>query len=157
MNDKEFQNVVDTTLDQIRSTLAAKGAEYVPDNAVSRFHNFELAAALNEQLSTEALWGFLTKHIVSLSDMVKIEPCESTLGKWDEKINDAIVYLLLLKGIVTEAHDRPITTEKGMKSIFSEKFHKVEDETQIVINVSNPVLPPMAVHTNDNKLSKSKY
>lgn len=157
MNDKEFQNVVDTTLDQIRSTLAAKGAEYVPDNAVSRFHNFELAAALNEQLSTEALWGFLTKHIVSLSDMVKIEPCESTMSKWDEKINDAIVYLLLLKGVVTEAHDRPITTEKGMKPIFSEKFHKVEDETQIVINVSNPVLPPMAVHTNDNKLSKSKY
>lgn len=102
MNSQEFETVVDATLQQVRDLLIQKGAEYVPEGEPSRFHNFEVAAEFNQQLSTEALWGFLTKHLVSLADMVKTESSEASLMKWDEKINDAIVYLLLLKGIVVE-------------------------------------------------------
>lgn len=102
MDGPEFEAVVDATLEKVRDLLIHKGAEYVPEGEPSRFHNFEVAAAFNQQLSTEALWGFLTKHLVSLADMVKTESSEASMMKWDEKINDAIVYLLLLKGIVVE-------------------------------------------------------
>lgn len=102
MNSQEFEEVVDSTLQKVRDLLIQKGAEYVPEGEPSRFHNFETAAAFNHQLSTEALWGFLTKHLVSLSDMVKTESSNASMMKWDEKINDAIVYFLLLKGIVVE-------------------------------------------------------
>ena len=102
MDGPEFEAVVDATLEKVRDLLIRKGAEYVPEGEPSRFHNFEVAAAFNQQLSTEALWGFLTKHLVSLADMVKTESSEASMMKWDEKINDAIVYLLLLKGIVVE-------------------------------------------------------
>lgn len=102
MNGKEFDELVNKQLAVVRETLASKGEEYVPEGEPTRFHNFDVSAAFNQQLRTEALWGFLTKHLVSLSDMVKTESTDSTLAKWDEKITDSIVYLLLLKGIVTE-------------------------------------------------------
>lgn len=134
MNEKDFQKVVDGTIDQVMKTLAAKGDEYVPEKATSRFHNFEVSAALNQQLPTEALWGFLTKHIVSLSDMVKIDSADTPMAKWDEKINDAIIYLLLLKGIVTSQKDvLPKTKGKADKGI--------------VIHVDEPNLPPLIIHT----------
>lgn len=102
MNGKEFDELVNKQLAIVRETLASKGEEYVPEGEPTCFHIFDVSAAFNQQLRTEALWGFLTKHLVSLSDMVKTESTDSTLAKWDEKINDSIVYLLLLKGIVVE-------------------------------------------------------
>ena len=139
MNEQEFQKVIDTTIKQVLSTMAAKGVEYVPEEVTSRFHNFEVSAALNQQLPTEALWGFLTKHIVSLSDMVKVPPTESSMAKWDEKINDAIIYLLLLKGIATEAHI-------GDSASARQSEENAESLPKIVVNITAPVLPPTIIH-----------
>lgn len=102
MNNPEFNEVVDKVLARVRDLLVLKGDEYVPDGEPNRFHNFETAAAFNNQLSTEALWGFLTKHLVSLSDMVKVESTDYSMSRWDEKVTDALVYLVLLYGIVTK-------------------------------------------------------
>ncbi|QYC53975.1 hypothetical protein SEA_NITHYA_54 [Gordonia phage Nithya] len=106
MKSEQFQHLVETTLNDVRQTLHAKGVEYVPGGEEQdRFHNFEISAAFNQQRSTEALWGFLTKHLVSLSDMVKVDSTDHTMEKWEEKIHDAIIYLILLKGIVKENDD----------------------------------------------------
>lgn len=110
MDSQEFNKVVDKALAHVREVLVAKGDEYVPEGEPSRFHNFETAAAFNHQLSTEALWGFLTKHLVSLSDMVKVESTEYALARWDEKITDSLVYLILLYGIVNE-NDKDLRTK----------------------------------------------
>lgn len=49
--------------------------------------------------------GMLTKHLVSLSDMCgKTESLGATypVAAWEEKIGDAINYLVLLEAIVKE-------------------------------------------------------
>lgn len=104
MNGQEFDALVIKFTDEVRDTLITKGTEYVPSGQkeVSRFHNFEISAAFNQQHSTEALWGFLTKHLVSLGDMVKKDSRAQPMEVWDEKLGDAMAYLILLKGIVTE-------------------------------------------------------
>lgn len=106
MQSEQFNHLVETTLNDVRQILVAKGIEYVPGGEEQdRFHNFEVSAAFNQQRTTEALWGFLTKHLVSLSDMVKVDSTDHTMEKWEEKIHDAIIYLILLKGIVKENDD----------------------------------------------------
>lgn len=103
MESEVFNQLVEDTLDEVKAILVRKGVEYVPGGEEQdRFHNFEISAAFNQQRSTEALWGFLTKHLTSLSDMVKVDSTDHDLGKWEEKLHDAIIYLILLKGIVTE-------------------------------------------------------
>lgn len=102
MDSKEFDEFLEMTFDHIRDMLASKGAEYVPGTAkISRFHNFQIGAGLNQQTIEQVLWGFVTKHIVSLSDMVKKPASESKLEAWDEKIGDVINYMILLKAMVT--------------------------------------------------------
>lgn len=111
MNYEEFDQFLEETFESTRKVLASKGEEYAGDSS-SRFHNFEIAAALNRELPEEALWGFVTKHIVSLSDMVVI-PEHATLAAWDEKIGDVINYMILLKGMVRrhDANKRKIETD----------------------------------------------
>lgn len=131
----DFDFVVDETLKEIRELLITKGAEYVPENATGRFHNFDKGAAFNEQLPTEALWGYLTKHLVSLSDMVKTPSNETPLEKWNEKINDSITYLLLLKGMVFEISEMKL----------NEKKDSIKD-IPIVVNEVKSTRPEMVIH-----------
>lgn len=106
MDAKTFDEFLDLTLERIREVLASKGAEYVPGEAeVSRFHNFEKAAALNEESIEQALWGFVSKHIVSLSDMVQVDSTEHALAAWDEKIGDVLNYMILLRAMVHHNHN----------------------------------------------------
>lgn len=103
MESEVFNQLVEDTLEEVKAILVRKGVEYVPGGEEQdRFHNFEISAAFNQQRTTEALWGFLTKHLTSISDMVKVDSTDHDLGKWEEKLHDAIIYLILLKGIVTE-------------------------------------------------------
>ena len=140
----DFDFVVDGTLKEIRDLLITKGAEYVPEDASGRFHNFDKGAAFNEQLPTEALWGYLTKHLVSLSDMVKVPSNETPLAKWDEKINDSIAYLLLLKGIVFE------------RSEFKLDEHSSKNN-DIVIHVTEPNVPSMVIHNRPNNADSYRF
>lgn len=123
MESAVFNQLVEDTLAEVKQILVAKGVEYVPGGEEQdRFHNFEISAAFNQQRSTEALWGFLTKHLVSLSDMVKVDSTDHTMAKWDEKIHDAIIYLILLKGIVTENDDKMEQLKSKAVNISTEKI-----------------------------------
>lgn len=104
MQQEDFDAFLEDRFDHIRSVLAHKGSEYVADEP-SRFHNFNTAAAFNDETPERALWGMLTKHLVSLSDMVKAESTDHPGYIWDEKIGDAINYLLLLWGMTSYHRD----------------------------------------------------
>lgn len=108
MKREDFDAFLEERFDHIRAVLASKGAEYVPEEEnveggveeQSRFHNFYIAAAFNSETPERALWGMLTKHLVSLSDLVQMESADTPLYIWDEKLTDAINYLLLLHAMV---------------------------------------------------------
>ena len=102
MHSQDFARVFDAQIARSMDVLKTKGDEYATENDV--LHNFKAAAGLNNVPESEALWGMITKHIVSLSDMVKHNPNDFEMAVWDEKITDSINFLILLKAIAVEAH-----------------------------------------------------
>ena len=64
-----------------------------------RLHNFHIAAAMNGCTTEAALWGLLTKHIISLRDLC-LGVTKGDAAMWREKITDTINYLILLAGAV---------------------------------------------------------
>lgn len=99
MDAKSFDEVFETTVESSRKVLVTKAGEYAAGN--DRLHNFKKAAALIGCTPDQALWGFLTKHLVSLSDMVESDE-DYSYERWDEKIGDSINYLILLRAVVED-------------------------------------------------------
>lgn len=99
MNAEEFERIFEQVVGQSRDVLVAKAAEYATDT--DRLHNFKKAAVITDSTPNQALWGFLVKHLVSLSDMVSSDKTY-TDAQWDEKIGDSINYLILLRAQVAD-------------------------------------------------------
>lgn len=99
MHHTQFDNIIASTFERAETTLTLKSAAYSSES--DRLHNFRIAAALNDCTMEQALWGMLTKHIVSIRDMVHSNYSFAS-DVWDEKIGDAINYLALLKVITVE-------------------------------------------------------
>ena len=99
MNGETFERISKQQIEKCFDTLNAKATEYSAGQ--DRLHNFKLAAELQQCNPKKALAGMMVKHVVSVFDMCMSEQIfPSTL--WDEKINDTINYLLLLKALELE-------------------------------------------------------
>lgn len=94
-----FKTVVENQLDRSREVLLGKAEEY--SSAQDRLHNFRVAAKLQGVSEKEALGGMMSKHTVSIFDMIRDDE-DVNLAMWDEKITDHINYLLLLRAMVAE-------------------------------------------------------
>jgi hypothetical protein len=106
MNQEDFDKIVERRLILVKDTLCKKGKEYAPDH--DKLHNFKAAASLLGCTPEEALLGFLTKHIISVVDMVKAGGHPAPYMA-DEKIGDCINYLILLESIWDEKRLAPVT------------------------------------------------
>ncbi len=102
MTFKEFEKLLDLRIMKTREVLAAKNREYASDT--DKLYNFKRAAAMLGCSDEEALLGMLAKHLVSIIDMVQNKR-EAIYPLWDEKIGDAINYLILLEAIVVEKNN----------------------------------------------------
>lgn len=105
MTPERFKQIVDARLAHCREVLTAKGEEYSRDG--DRLHNFKSAGRKRGCTPEKSLLGMDDKHTVSIDDIVEdLEmgklPTVSTLN---EKISDAINYLLLLEGLIVERMD----------------------------------------------------
>lgn len=102
MKAEKFNEVVEERISKIKSTLVRKAAEYSSDD--DRLHNFKVAARINGETPEKALWGMMSKHLVSVIDIIS----GTSAGKLpnadmrDEKIGDAINYLILLEALLIE-------------------------------------------------------
>lgn len=103
MTNENFDKSVMERFDKCISLLDTKQTEYSGE-APDRLQVFKTAAALQNINPKAALAGMLAKHIVSIYDMC-FDKKTYTPEKWDEKINDAINYLLLLGAIVEEENN----------------------------------------------------
>jgi hypothetical protein len=99
----DFGSIVEEQIRSIRGMLGTKAAEYA--TTADRLHNFKEAAKLLRCTPAEACMGFAAKHVVSVVDIVKSSAAgqHSTQAVLDEKIGDAINYLILLKALLIEA------------------------------------------------------
>lgn len=129
MKRETFNKVVDLQLNRCRSLLVSKGEEYAPDKAEThdmsiveqddgqlafafavddRLQAFKKAARIMNTTPKIALLGMLSKHLVSVTDMIT-DNQHYDLERWDEKITDSMNYLILLRALVEEEeakHDR---------------------------------------------------
>lgn len=82
--------------------LASKACEYASDE--DRLHNFKAAAELEGDTPAEALRGMLRKHWVSIADLVWSDTIgeKPSFAMIDEKIGDAVNYLILLEALLKE-------------------------------------------------------
>ncbi len=101
MKQEYFNAVINERLKSIKDILARKGKEYATED---RLHNFRRASAFMNKTLETVCWGFAMKHITSIADMVDdIEKGEMpSLDFSNEKIGDAINYLILLEAIIDE-------------------------------------------------------
>ena len=116
MTTNDFNAIVNQQLLIAKELLTSKGQEYA-GQTVDRLSAFKKAAALQGTDQKAALFGMLAKHLVSLSDM-----CTSgqkyNADRWNEKITDAINYLILLRAVVTE-EDTPHEITKKSITLFN--------------------------------------
>ena len=123
MTSEKFNKVVEEQLELCKNVLGVKAGEYADKTNDDRLHNFKIAAGLQGRDPKDALFGMLTKHLVSVRDM-----CYSgksyDIDLWNEKITDSINYFLLLKGIVVEEYKEVDETTMAMK----EKIEKLKIE-----------------------------
>lgn len=100
MKTEQFEQIIERQFDRCRGLLVTKGKEYTPDRDVLEV--FNKASELSGEGGRKAsLFGFMLKHVVSISDMCHSDTVYD-LDRWNEKITDTINYLLLLKAMVEE-------------------------------------------------------
>lgn len=102
MTEKEFDEVINTTMENIYETLIVKGKEYRRNS--NPFHNFEMGSKITGLSREKVLDGMLLKHEISIADMTN-DLCQGILPLEEivhEKFNDNIIYLLLKKASILD-------------------------------------------------------
>lgn len=108
----DFDKVILEQLKHCEEVLLTKQKEYATED---KLHNFRTAAELQQITMEQALAGMMCKHTVSIYDMIASGDIYD-IEKWDEKITDNMVYLLLLKAIIEE--HKFIDSKIAMREIF---------------------------------------
>jgi hypothetical protein len=99
---EKFNEILEARLNEIRERLGSKAAEYARNN--DRLSNFKKAANLMECGMPRAMLGTWSKHVVSITDFIldTEKGINHSDADWNEKIGDAINYLILLEAIIKE-------------------------------------------------------
>ena len=105
MNTAQFDKVVEHRLAECKRILIEKAKEYAKGDD-DRMHNFNMAAQITGECREKALFGFFLKHLVSVIDIVtemnKNSEFVPSKSLTEEKIGDAINYLLLLEASIED-------------------------------------------------------
>lgn len=99
MTNERFEELLEERVAKMRAMLASKGREYAPGE--DRLENFKVSAAFLRTAPAEACLGFLAKHLASVVSLVRSGSTDA--AAWDEKLGDAVNYLVLLEALVEDA------------------------------------------------------
>jgi len=107
MNRTDFNKIVERRVELINSVLNSKGKEYGGDHDV--FANFKESVGITFANSPEKVaWEYMGKHLWSIKDMIEksVDPqTHITDAMIEEKIGDAINYLILIEGMLKERYE----------------------------------------------------
>lgn len=104
-----IQRVLLPRLDLIKQTLNIKALEY--SRNANPFHNFDKGASRSGKEPEQVLFGFAEKHFISIDDIVNDLPHCPYPQVFEEKIQDAICYLILLEGLLKRRHARQVAQD----------------------------------------------
>lgn len=100
MKVSNFNVIVNDQLNAVERVLVSKGIEYNLDEN-DRFSDFKQAATLTGQTPEQVLYGYMLKHIMSVTAMVQSGK-QFSKERWEEKLTDIHVYLTLLRGLLED-------------------------------------------------------
>lgn len=101
MTNREFKFLLEELDGNSIKTLTEKNAKY--SNSGDVLHNFHSGADIFGGTAAQACWGYLTKHLVALRDMVERDDF-SNREDFLEKCQDSINYIRFLWCIGNEKH-----------------------------------------------------
>lgn len=127
MTKERFKELLEELDGESLNTLTVKNARYSSEN--DALHNFKIGAAISGMTPAQTAWGYMTKHLTALRDMIQRD---DFANKEDllEKIQDSINYLRFIWAIANEGDK---TTYKDYKeylkstSFVSEKGISAQD------------------------------
>jgi uncharacterized protein YktA (UPF0223 family) len=159
MTREEFTKRVEKRIDLVRQTLLTKHKEYAKDDNV--FRNFDEAAGgfSLHSTSAEVLWSYMTKHLVSIKDIVSDNvPVDNAVVS--EKIGDVINYLILLEAMLNEKCERHCKLKEAYKK--HKQYNKSVDRLSMwtsdyTKNTDMLGLVKMAANGSDNNIDKINY
>ena len=93
MNSERFKELLDELDGNSLQTLKEKNARYSQNG--DALHNFRSGAEITGGTPAQACWGYVTKHLVALRDMV-IKNDFSNREDFLEKCQDTINYIRFL-------------------------------------------------------------
>lgn len=112
MTNETFQRVVETTIDEVRTTLQMKGEEYGPKG--DRLKAFKDLATFKESSPLSELLSLQGKHLIAYKDFIltlNSNGGEVPLKWFNEKTLDIITYTILARALfyerMADALDRP--------------------------------------------------
>lgn len=119
MNHTEFKVLLEELDGNSVETLAAKNAKYSSNG--DALHNFRSGADIMGGTPAQACWGYLTKHLTALRDMVEKDNF-SDRDDFLEKCQDTINYVRFLWCIGNETRTRTTMVEPS-QTVCAEKIY----------------------------------
>lgn len=159
MTREDFSRRVEKRIDLVRQTLLTKHKEYAKDDNV--FRNFDEAAgglSLHGS-SAEVLWSYMTKHLVSIKDIVADnKPVDPAVAS--EKIGDVINYLILLEAMLNQQGEKHCKLKEAYEK--SKLYNKSVDRLSMwtsdyTKNTDMLGLVNMAKNGSDDDIDKVNY
>lgn len=99
MTHEQFSKCITELEGQGSATLAEKNARY--SSSDDALHNFKMGAEIAGSTPAQACWGYMTKHLVALRDMVERDDF-SNKDDFLEKCQDIINYIRFIWAIGNE-------------------------------------------------------
>lgn len=100
MTYEEFNNVVEEQYKICKAVLDKKSKEYAPK--ADRLSAFKTASCILHKTPLQALSGQMSKHSVSLFEMIDLDHDYNDMALWQEKLTDSINYLFLMKALLLD-------------------------------------------------------
>ena len=157
MTREDFSRRVEKRIDLVRQSLLTKHKEYAKDDNV--FKNFdEAAGGLSlHSTSSEVLWSYMTKHLVSIKDIVADKkPVDASVVS--EKIGDVINYLILLEAMLNQQGERHCKLKEAYEK--SKLYNKSVDRLSMWTSdytKNTDMLGLVKMPGNDHDIDKVKY
>lgn len=111
MNHKRFAKLIKELNGDSADTLINKNKMYSSED--DALHNFNDGADIFGGTAADACWGYLTKHLVALRDMVKRNDF-SNREDFKEKCQDSINYIRILWAIGNDVDDGISEHDRGL-------------------------------------------
>lgn len=99
MEPERFGAILEQQLARVSSILGVKTEEYATE--ADQLSNIRGSAALQNKTMRNAVAGMMSKHTISIYAMCR-DPNQYDLARWEEKITDHIVWLILLRAVLDE-------------------------------------------------------